>query len=225
MASLFAIVGCKEKMVELQTDLPPASIYRNKKHYNSSGEALLVPEDTKLLSRGAEVTTNSDYVLFGEPEKITDGNPEQEFNNYQIEIDGGEWVQIDLGESYCLYAILVWHLFDPFTPDGTGEGEEICNRVYQDVIVQVSDDSAFKKDVETVFNNDQDGSSGLGKGGNSTYTETINGLWIATNGSKGRYVRLYNSGYMYECRGKIEGKGYEKFIGLASYIEVEVYGK
>jgi len=30
---------------------------------------------------------------------------------------------------------------------------------------------------------------------------------------------------MYECRGKIEGKGYEKFIGLASYIEVEVYGK
>jgi len=57
MASLFAIVGCKEKMVELQTDLPPASIYRNKKHYNSSGEALLVPEDTKLLSRGAEVTT------------------------------------------------------------------------------------------------------------------------------------------------------------------------
>ncbi len=185
----------------------------------------MVPEGTKLLSRGAKVTTSSDWVLFGELEKITDGNPEQEFHHYQVEIESEEWVQIDLGESYCLYAILVWHYFDPFTPDGTRFGEEICNRVYQDVIVQVSDDPAFKKDIETVFNNDQDGSSGLGIGEDDSYTETINGHWINTEGSRGRYVRLYSSGYALECAGRFQSEASKKFLGLSNYTEVEVYGK
>jgi hypothetical protein len=74
-----------------------------------------------------------------------------------------------------------------------------------------------------VFNNDEDNSSGLGKGDNDAYIETSEGLWVDSKGVKGRYVRLYSNGHI---RQPPSGKMY-KFNDSKynHYIEVEVYGK
>ena len=81
---------------------------------------------------------------------ITDGE-KAGGDGYFIELGPApQWVQIDLGASHPLYAILAWHYHSQA-------------RVYRDVIVQVSDDPAFKTGVTTVFNNDHDNSSKLGR--------------------------------------------------------------
>jgi hypothetical protein len=71
--------------------------------------------------------------------------------------------------------------------------------VYRDVIVQISDDPAFKKDVTTVFNNDQDNSAKLGAGKDYEYFEAAEGKLIdckltTPGGVKGRYVRCWSQG-------------------------------
>ena len=90
--------------------------------------------------------------------------------------------------------------------------------MYQDVVIQVSNDPQFKKDVKTVFNNDRDNSSGLGKGKDDTYLETSEGRWISIKGVEGRYVRLYSCGY----KTGTDDKFFEEWN---RYTEVEVYGK
>src|SRR5438034_8419862 len=64
-----------------------------------------------------------------------------------------------------VYAILIWH-------------EHKTPVVYRDVIVQVADDPEFKSDVHTLFNNDQDNSSGLGVGTDREYFENHEGKLI-----------------------------------------------
>jgi hypothetical protein len=78
------------------------------------------------------------------------------------------------------------------------------------VVVQISNDPAFATGVTTVFNNDYDNSSTLGKGSDAPYIETPYGLLIPVKGIKGRYVRLYSQG--------------NTSNDLNHYIEVEVYG-
>ena len=106
-------------------------------------------------------------------------------------------MQIDLGASRPLYAILVWHYHSQA-------------RVYRDVIAQVSDDPAFKTGVTTVFNNDHDNTSKLGAGQDKEYIEVAEGRLIDPKGAKGRYVRLYSNG--------------NTTNDLNHYVEVEVYG-
>jgi hypothetical protein len=79
------------------------------------------------------------------------------------------------------------------------------------VVVQVSDDAEFKKDVKTVFNNDQDNSSALGAGKDLEYFETQYGKRIDAKGVKGRYVRFYTKGSTESA--------------LNEYTELEVYGR
>ncbi|PYL01540.1 MAG: hypothetical protein DME19_01300 [Verrucomicrobia bacterium] len=81
--------------------------------------------------------------------------------------------------------------------------------VYRDVIVQVSDDPEFKNDVRTLFNNDQDNSSGLGTGTDREYFENHEGKLIDAKGTKARYVRCYSKGNTDHA--------------LNSYTEIEVY--
>ena len=50
-------------------------------------------------------------------------------------------------------------------------------------VVQVSDDPEFAKGVTTIFNNDADGSTGLGKGTDREYVE----FWPAGTVAKGRF--------------------------------------
>jgi hypothetical protein len=129
---------------------------------------------------------------------ITDGDKEPGDGNL-VELPAGlQYVQIDLGAEYNIYAIVIWRFHaEP--------------RVYHDVVVQVSSDPDFKAGVTTVFNNDYDNSAGLGAGENWERVETYEGHLIDSKGVKGRYVRLYSNG--------------NSTNDWNHYIEVEVYGK
>ena len=74
-------------------------------------------------------------------------------------------VTVDLGKTCELYAIVLWHYHKQ-------------PRVYIDVVVQLSNDPDFIKDVKTVFNNDIDNSAGLGVGTDKHYVETYEGKLI-----------------------------------------------
>jgi hypothetical protein len=224
---LLTCAGCQHHMVVLETDLPPAKFERTQKPRQKSGKKFLVPQGTKLLSRGVKVTSSDDDPIIGKLEMITDGNKEplEEFF-YYVELGPGlQWVQLDLVKPHALYAILVWHYYLPYSYDYI---ECPCcyfhwPRLYQDVVVQISNDPAFKKNVTTVFNNDRDNSSGLGKGEDDTYIETIEGRWINSKGVKGRYVRLYSHDFS-SYYNNIDGTTWTNGV-FNNYIEVEVYGK
>ena len=160
-------------------------------------EPFYVPKGTRLLSLNKPVTSSDDFPVIGELDMITDGE-KSGGDGYFVELGPApQWVQIDLGASHPLYAILVWHYHTQA-------------RVYRDVVVQVSDDPAFKKGVTTVFNNDHDNSSKLGAGKDKEYIEVAEGRLFDPEGAKGRYVRLYSNG--------------NTTNDLNHYVEVEVYG-
>jgi hypothetical protein len=135
--------------------------------------------------------------VIGEIEFLTDGE-KSGGDGYFVEIGPGkQWVQIDLGSSCVLHAILVWHYHSQ-------------PRVYRDIVVQVSDNKDFLKGAATLFNNDHDNTSGLGIGKDKEYIEVAEGRLIDSKGIKGRYVRLYSNG--------------NTSNDLNHYVEVEVYG-
>lgn len=158
---------------------------------------LSVPAGTVLLSKGKTVTASDDFPVIGELSLITDGEKDGGEGYYVELMDGLQWVQIDLGQADSIAAIWVWHYHSQL-------------RAYHDVIVQISDDPTFKSGVTTVFNNDFDNSSGLGKGSDKPYVDSRFGLLIDAKGAKGRYVRLYSKG--------------NTSNDANHYIEVEVYG-
>ena len=160
-------------------------------------EPFYVPKGTVLLSANKTVTSSEEQPVIGEVDMITDGEKAGS-DGYFVELGPGpQWVQIDLGGSHALHAILMWHYHTQA-------------RVYRDVIVQVSDDPAFKSGVTTVFNNDHDNSSKLGAGNDKEYVEVAEGKLVDPKGAKGRYVRLYSNG--------------NTTNDLTHYVEVEVYG-
>ncbi|MGH9201017.1 MAG: hypothetical protein ACRD2A_07260 [Vicinamibacterales bacterium] len=157
-----------------------------------------VPKGTVLLSAKKRVTSSDMQPVIGELDMATDGE-KAGGDGYFIELGPGpQWVQIDLGASQPLHAILVWHYHSQA-------------RVYRDVIVQVSDDPAFKTGVTTVFNSDHDNTSKLGPGKEKEYVEVAEGRLFDPKGAKGRYVRLSSNG--------------NTTNDLNHYVEVEVYGQ
>ncbi len=158
---------------------------------------LLVPPGTKNVALGRSVISSDPEPIIGSLKLITDGDKEAKEGGY-VELGPGlQYVQIDLKQKYSIYAILIWHF-------------HISARVYRDVIVQVSDDPDFIQNVQTVFNNDHDNSSGLGLGPDKEYWETYEGKLIDARGVTGRYVRLYSKGSTADDQNH--------------YTEVEVYG-
>ncbi len=135
---------------------------------------------------------------------ITDGNKQLATEGNWVELGPGtQWVQIDLGQRSRIYGLHLWHYF----------GEP---RVYRDVIVQVCDENTFTKNVRTIYNNDQDETSRLGKGTDREFYESYQGFRIDTRGKNyegivGRFVRLYSRGNTSDPQNQ--------------YIEVEVIGK
>jgi hypothetical protein len=225
---LLTCAGCQRGMVGLETDMPSAKLDQSQKHRGRQSGPFLVPRGTKLLSRNVNVTSSDMLPIIGELAMITDGDKQEDPHCFEdparvvalvglMGTPGLQWVQLDLVQPHALHAILVWHYY------GWREAGEasIRQRVYEDVVVQVSNDPAFHKDVKTVFNNDHDNSSGLGKGKDDPYFETSEGRWINPKGAKGRYVRLYSRGYKELWRGTLLGVEPD----VNNYIEVEVYGK
>ena len=136
--------------------------------------------------------------MIGELNFVTDGEKSGVDGTYVELGPGPQWVQIDLGAPAKLAAVAVWHFHSQA-------------RVYHDVIVQVSNDAEFKKDVTTIYNNDHDNSSKMGKGGDLAYVETNSGRVIDAKGATARYVRLYSNGNTSD--------------ELNHYVEVEVFGQ
>jgi hypothetical protein len=77
--------------------------------------------------------------------------------------------------------------------------------------VLASEDPDFTKNVRTLFNNDQDNSSGLGVGADREYFETHEGRLIDARGAAVRYLRFYSKGSTESA--------------LNEYTEIEVYGR
>ena len=191
--------------VELKLNLPkpmfvgtPTNIKSaNLEVTGKSRSAFFVPAGTKLLSLKRPVTSSDSAPVIGDLAMITDGE-KSGGEGYFVELGPSkQWVQIDLGASYSLHAILAWHFHSQA-------------RVYRDIVVQVSDDKGFAKGVTTVFNNDHDNSLKLGAGKDKEYVDVAEGKLVDPQGAKARYVRLYSSG--------------NTANDLNHYVEVEVYG-
>ena len=135
--------------------------------------------------------------VIGELTFLTDGDKSGTDGTYVELGPTPQWVQIDLGASAKVAAIAVWHFHSQA-------------RVYHDVVVQVSNDKDFKTGVTTVYNNDDDNSSKLGKGKDLAYIENFEGRLFEAKGAVGRYVRLYSNGNTSD--------------ELNHYCEVEVHG-
>ena len=211
LGALVAIVALtplsarQAEKVELKLQLPkpmfigtPTNIKSaNLEVTGKSRGPFMVPVGTKLLSLKKAVKASDMQPVIGELDMLTDGEKEGG-DGYFIELGPGkQWVQIDLGASYALHAILAWHYHSQA-------------RVYRDVVLQVADDKDFLKGVQTVFNNDHDNSSGLGIGKDKEYIEVAEGKLFDSKGVKGRYVRMYSSG--------------NTTNDLNHYVEIEVYG-
>ena len=134
---------------------------------------------------------------------VTDGDKDGSDGSFVELAPGKQWVQIDLEQPADLSAVVIWHYH--------AEG-----RVYHSIVVQVSDDPEFTKDVKTVFNSDFANALGFGAGKQLEYIDDYRGKAIAVKDAKGRpvrgrYVRLWSNGNTSNDQNH--------------YIEVEVYGK
>jgi len=157
----------------------------------------LVHVGTVLLSAGKPVTASDKEPVIGEIAFVTDGKKSGE-DGYYVEFGPMlQWVQIDLGKSQELQAVVAWHYHSQA-------------RVYRDIVVQVSDDKDFISGVTTIFNNDHDNTSGLGAGKDKEYIETFDGKLFDPRGVKARYVRLTSGG--------------NTSNDMNHYVEVEVFG-
>ncbi len=162
-------------------------------------EPLMVPAGTVNLAAGKPVTSSDPDPNYGKLAFVTDGEKGYQ-QDYLVELDTGvQWVQIDLGQVSDIYAIVVWHF-------------HAAERIYFDVVVKTADDAAFTENVQTVYNNDHDDSSGLGAGTDKEYVETYEGRLISLmeKNIAGRYIRLYTNGNTSD--------------ETNHYVEVEVYG-
>jgi len=160
--------------------------------------AMMVPAGLKNIAAGKKLTSSDKNANSEMLDKVTDGDKEASDQSIIFLRKGTQYVQMDLGSPHELFAVVIWHAHN-------------SAKVYHDVIVQVSDDPEFKEKTRTLFNNDQDNSSGLGTGTDREYFETNEGKLINARGAKGRYLRFYSKGSTESA--------------LNEYTEVEVYGR
>ena len=154
-----------------------------------------VPKGVVNVAAG-KPATSSVAPFLGDLKQVTDGEKEP-FDEQAVEMKkGAQWVQIDLGQSYEIHAIAMWH-------------DHRYVQSFRDVVLQISDDPEFKTGVTTVFNNDSDNSSGLGVGTDREYFELEFGKAVPVKAVKARYVRGYTKG--------------SSLSALNAWQEIEVY--
>jgi len=138
----------------------------------------------------------SSSVSFTGLSYVTNGS--KNTNNYADSYtnSGLQWIQLDLGASYNVNDIKLWHYFGD-------------TRKYHDVVVQLSNDPEFTTGVATVYSNDTNNSAGRGTGTGSEYTETSSGLDVPFTAVNARYARFYSNG--------------STVNNYNHYVEVEIY--
>jgi hypothetical protein len=204
---LAAGIALAEDKVPLKTELPkplfvgtpvPINVPKLEPPLKGKRPDFPVPVGTTNLALHKPVTSSTTDPINGTLDLITDGDKAGDEGSFVELKPGKQWVQIDLGEEANIYALFIWHFHSQ-------------ERVYFDVVAQVSDDPTFSKDVTTVYNNDGANELGLGAGKDLDYIESFLGKLVDAKGVKGRYVRLYSKGNTTDK--------------LNHYIEVEVWGK
>jgi hypothetical protein len=210
VATVLAVAGCgnAQDLVPLKIKLPAPAFVGTpsdtpiganvEKPTGAPRPPLMVPLGVVNVALKKTVTTSDTNQLAENLAKITDGDKEASEQGTVLLRKGVQWVQIDLGGPYEIYAIVVWHAHD--TP-----------KVYHGVVAEVADDPEFTKNVRILFNNDQSNADGLGAGTAREYFETNEGKLIEGKGTVARYVRLYS-------HGSTESR-------LNEYTEIEVYGR
>ncbi len=198
---LTATAAFAEDKVPLKTDLPkplfvgtpvPINVPNLEPKQKGKRPDFLVPAGTVNLAKGKKVTASDKEPVVGTLDLITDGDKEGDEGSWVELAPGKQWVQVDLEKTADISAVLLWHFHSQ-------------ERVYYDVVVQISNDPKFEKDVTTIF----DDSVGAGK--DLAYKENYEGKLIDAKGAKGRYVR-------FSSKGNTTNK-------MNHYIEVEVFGK
>ncbi len=159
---------------------------------------MMVPAGLKNLAAGSKITCSDTNLPADSLTKLTDGDKDASEQSIIFMRKGTQWVQLDLGRPCEPFALVIWHAHN-------------TAKVYHDVLVRLSDDPAFTENVRTLFNNDQDNTSGLGVGTDREYFETHEGKLINAEGKIARYVRFYSKGSTESA--------------LNEYTEVEVYGR
>jgi hypothetical protein len=160
-------------------------------------KSFLAAEGTVNLAKNKPVSSSS-LENNGSLELIVDGDADARPECIVTLAPGPQWIQIDLGATSELAKLWLWH-------------NHLGIHLYYDVVVQLSDDPYFQKDVQTIFNNDHDDTLKLGKGNDPAYVEWSNGRLIDAGRKKARYVRLYSNGNFSED-------------GNNHYTEVMVFG-
>ena len=202
-----AIAACSAFAEPLKTEYPkpmfvgtpvPIALKNMEKPHENKAWEYDLPAGCSNLAKGKPVTGSDSSPLLGELTYITDGDKSAEEGSY-VEMAGGkQWIQVDLGKTSEIYAVLAWHY-------------HLQARAYKGVVVQISDDKDFAKDVTTLYNNDVDNTVGQGAGKDFAYVENNFGKLYDAKGAKARYVRFWSNG--------------NTSNGMNHYIEVEVWGK
>ena len=206
LAMAFPFVITAQEMVPIKVKLPYPMFVGTPKDFDvpnledplgTPRPPFLAPAGTANVAMDMLVEISDNEPITGDSELITDGDKEA-YDGSFIEMNTGkQYVTIDLEKTCEIYAVIIWHY-------------HMQARVYKDVILQLSDDPDFIIGVETIFNNDNDNSAGLGVGKDLHYVETHEGKLIDGRGVRGQYVRLYSNG--------------NTSNDFNHYIEVEVYG-
>ena len=207
--ALAAVAAFAEK-VAIKFELPPPHSSGTPKEIKSDNlepdpgpgklraPIMVEPEFTKKLTTENTKVTTSEEAVTGDNDYVVDGDKTPDATS-MLQLPGGlQWVQLDLGAEHTIAAVWVWH-------------DQCDERVYKDVIVQISNDANFVDGVKTIFNNDHDNTAKLGKGTDKEYRERNDGRPMDAKLTKGRYVRCYSNGSTSEP--------------VNNYIEIEVFGK
>ena len=159
---------------------------------------MMVPAGLKNIAPTAKLSCSDKNATADSLAKIVDGDKEASEQSIIYLRKGTQWVQMDFGSPQEIFAVVIWHAHN-------------SSKVYHDVIVQIADDQDFLQNVKTIFNNDQDNTSGLGVGTDREYFETHEGKLIDTKGVTARYMRFFSKGSTESA--------------LNEYTEIEVYGR
>ena len=202
---LLAMQALKVEPIPIVLPLPlfegtpePPNVPNLEKPLGRPRPPFLAPSGTANVAKGKLVSSSDPEPVVGNLEMITDGVKTGRDGSYVELKDGVQNIVIDLESRHAIYAILVWHYHKEA-------------RVYDDVIVQTSDDPDFIANVQTLYNNDGGNAAGFGIGKDRRYVETAEGKLIDARGVESRYVRLIANG--------------SDKTKANHYVEVEVFGR
>lgn len=200
-----AAAGAADETEPLELEFPdpqfagtpvPAGGIKNLEKPGAPVKSIPVIKGSTNVAEEKPVTSSDSAPVIGEISYVTDADKEGSDGSFVELGPGPQWVQIDLGDTYKISAVVVWHYHKQA-------------RVYKDVVVQVAA-SEDMSNAKIIYNNDDDNSLKLGAGKDPAYIETNHGRIMAAKGVEGRYVRLWSNGSHVD--------------DLNHYVEVEVWG-